>query len=114
MRMYQSLARRSRLAAKAGVLAIVLAIAVAGFFIVQRRVTRPITKMTEAMGALAAGDMDVEIVGATRSDEIGDMARAVEVFKRDAIERQRLDVVLDLADLALRDLALSGRLFLPA
>ncbi len=84
-------AAQNRLIFQSSLLAAVVLLAIAGFFIVQRRVTRPITKMTGAMGALAAGDMHVEIVGATRADEIGDMARAVEVFKRDAIERQRLE-----------------------
>ncbi|MFC5069022.1 methyl-accepting chemotaxis protein [Flaviflagellibacter deserti] len=84
-------AAQSRLMFQSGLLAAVVLLATASFFIVQRRVTRPITQMTDAMAALAAGDMNVEIKGASRSDEIGDMARAVEVFKRDAIERQRLE-----------------------
>jgi methyl-accepting chemotaxis protein len=52
---------------------------------------RPLRSMTGAMDRLAAGDLAVEIPGAERHDEVGGMARAVAVFKANAIERQRLD-----------------------
>ena len=41
------------------------------------------------MHRLADGDMDVEIVGADREDELGEMAKALEVFKANAIEAER-------------------------
>ncbi|WP_348931337.1 methyl-accepting chemotaxis protein [Aquabacter sp. CN5-332] len=82
---------KNLLLVQSGALVVVLVIAIAGFVIVQRRVIGPITGMTGAMGALAAGDLDVEIHGASRSDEIGNMARAVEVFKQNAIERHHLE-----------------------
>ncbi len=44
-------------------------------------VTRPIARLTRGMKALAGGDLDVEIVGQQNRDELGDMARAVEVFR---------------------------------
>ena len=49
-----------------------------------RRVSMPINRMTETMEALAAGDLSVVIPSADARDEIGDMARAVQVF-RDAM-----------------------------
>src|SRR5258706_4767351 len=55
-----------------------------------RRVTRRIRAITDVMGRLAGGDATVAIPGTARRDEIGDMAAAVEVFKVNAIERQRL------------------------
>jgi methyl-accepting chemotaxis protein len=45
------------------------------------RVTRPLRNLTDASTALANGDLDVEIRGASRGDELGDLARAVEVFR---------------------------------
>src|SRR5690606_13980811 len=43
------------------------------------------------MGRLAAGDTAVEVPARDRKDEIGAMAAAVQVFKDNAIERQRLE-----------------------
>ncbi|MCJ2084048.1 methyl-accepting chemotaxis protein [Methylobacterium sp. J-090] len=54
-------------------------------------VARPVTAMTGVMGRLATGDVAVSIPGADRGDELGAMARAVQVFK-DAL------VAKDLAD----------------
>ena len=53
-------------------------------------VMRPLSAMTEAMKALAAGDRGAAVPGTRRSDEIGLMARAVQVFKDNAIEMDRL------------------------
>ena len=52
-----------------------------------RGISAPIGAMTAAMRRLAEGDTAVEIVGSGRGDEIGAMAKAVEVFKQNAIER---------------------------
>ncbi|MBI3709468.1 MAG: HAMP domain-containing protein [Proteobacteria bacterium] len=73
-----------------GVLLSGLAVAGLAFWIVVRRVTRPLQKMTETMTALAAGDDEVVVPGLGRSDEIGAMAGAVDVFKRNSIEMKRM------------------------
>jgi len=62
----------------------------AGISIVIRRVTRPVSAITEVMRRLADGDASVAIPGTSRRDELGEMATAVEVFRENAIERQRL------------------------
>ncbi len=49
-----------------------------------RTVSKPISRLTGTMDALAAGNLDVEVKGADRSDEIGAMAKAVQVFKENA------------------------------
>ena len=54
-------------------------------------ITRPLGAMTLAMRRLADGDTATAVAGQQRTDEIGDMARAVEVFKVNAIERTRLE-----------------------
>ncbi len=56
-----------------------------------RGISAPIGAMTAAMRRLAEGDTAVEVVGSGRGDEIGAMAKAVEVFKQNAIERARLE-----------------------
>ena len=60
--------------------------------LIARTIAGPITRMTGAMGRLAENDLSVEIVGRERGDEIGGMANAVQVFKENAIEVQRLKV----------------------
>jgi methyl-accepting chemotaxis protein len=56
-----------------------------------RLITGPIGAMTETMEALARGRHDISIGGVGRRDEIGAMARAVEVFRENAVERERLE-----------------------
>jgi methyl-accepting chemotaxis protein len=70
-------------------LALVLGLLTA--WLVGRSIVKPISGMTEAMGRLAAGDNAVEVPSRDSTDEIGAMAKAVEVFKRNAIERTRLE-----------------------
>ena len=48
---------------------------------------RPLTLITQAMGKLSRGDIDVDIPAVDRTDDIGDMARMVLVFKENAIEK---------------------------
>ena len=48
-------------------------------------IANPIRKMTEAMKLLAGGEKGVDIPGTDRSDEVGEMAEAVQVFKDNAI-----------------------------
>ncbi|SMF50134.1 methyl-accepting chemotaxis protein [Azospirillum oryzae] len=63
----------------------------AGIAIVIRRVIGPVTAMTAAMARLAGGDVTVMVPATDRGDEIGRMARAVAVFKDNAIEKQRIE-----------------------
>ena len=72
-----------------GGLALVLGVLIA--WIVSRSIIKPVAGMTGAMQRLAAGDNEVEIPSRDNRDEIGAMAKAVEVFKQNAIERIRLE-----------------------
>lgn len=55
-----------------------------------RTVSHALTEMTRQMSKLASGDKDVAIPGKERSDEIGQMARALEVFHRAGVRLERL------------------------
>ena len=59
--------------------------------VLARGLVRPMLAMTAAMTDLAAGKLEVRVPGATRKDEIGKMAAAVEVFKSNALVRQQLE-----------------------
>ena len=54
-------------------------------------VTRPLQVMTNAMRRLAEGGATVEVPAQARADEIGQMARAVLVFRDAAVENARLE-----------------------
>jgi len=73
---------------------IALAAAVFGLlfaWIIARGITGPVVEMTGTMTGLAAGDNGVDIPALDNKDEIGEMAKAVEVFKKNAIEKVRMD-----------------------
>ncbi len=57
-----------------------------------RTITGPISSITAVMGVLSGGDTTVEVLETEREDEIGDMARALEVFKTNRIEADRLAI----------------------
>jgi methyl-accepting chemotaxis protein len=54
-------------------------------------IARPIQKITAAMKSLASGDVEAAVPFAGRSDEIGEMAAAVEVFRSNALDNRRLE-----------------------
>ena len=58
-------------------------------FLIGRGIVRPLTGMTTAMAKLAAGDKSIDIPSRDNIDELGDMARAVEVFKDNMIRADR-------------------------
>ncbi len=72
----------------------VLVAAGCGYFVV-RRVTRPIDQLSSIMQRLAKRDLDVQIPGTERRDELGAMARAVEVFKQNTLAKDRLEAEAD-------------------
>ncbi len=74
-----------------------LLIAVAAVLLTSRSIVRPLTAMTEAMRRLADGDSATHVPATGRGDEIGQMAKAVLVFKdnmiaaRAAAEREQAE-----------------------
>jgi len=73
-----------------GLMATALA-AAASMWISSATVARPLARLGAAMDALAASDASVEIEGQNHRDEVGAMSRAVEVFRRNALDRTRLE-----------------------
>ncbi len=59
-------------------------------FAISRNITSRTKSLTQAMTALANNDIEIEIPATGSGDEIGAMARSVEVFKGNAIEKRRL------------------------
>jgi methyl-accepting chemotaxis protein len=59
--------------------------------LVNRDIAGPLHKLQALMERLAAGDMSVTILGTLRRDEIGGMAKTVQVFKDNALAMRRLE-----------------------
>ena len=59
--------------------------AVVSLLVARRGISTPVRDLTAAMSRLAEGNLDSTGTDATRKDEIGEMARAVEVFRRNAL-----------------------------
>ncbi|MVA26222.1 HAMP domain-containing methyl-accepting chemotaxis protein [Agrobacterium vitis] len=70
---------------------LVLALGIIGLAVIVHKVIRPIGALTRCMGALADGDLSVVVPGAKRRDEMGEMARSVEVFQIAAIRNKELE-----------------------
>jgi len=62
---------------------------VAGF--VMFRLSKRLDALSRAMAKLAAGESDVALPAISGKDEVADMAQAVQVFKQNAVERERLE-----------------------
>ncbi len=70
--------------------AIVAGVGVVGFlvsFLIGRGIARPVVAMSQAMRELGAGNFAVQLPGLERQDELGQMARAVDEFKAQAMAK---------------------------
>ncbi|BAI76279.1 methyl-accepting chemotaxis protein (plasmid) [Azospirillum sp. B510] len=57
---------------------------------ISRAITRPLGTVTREMGRLAEGDLAVIVTDHERRDEIGALARALQIFKTNALEIARM------------------------
>jgi methyl-accepting chemotaxis protein len=73
-----------------GALGLAVLLCVAAASVIITGVLRPIAALTVTMGHLAKHDLETKIAGLGRTDEIGRMADAVQVFKESMIETDRL------------------------
>ena len=69
-------------------LSLVLGMALA--WLIARSIVTPVKKMTDTMTRLAGGDRTVDVEGRSFADEVGEMARAVQIFKDNAIRTESL------------------------
>ncbi|MDI1364624.1 MAG: methyl-accepting chemotaxis protein, partial [bacterium] len=66
------------------------AIIAGGIWMIRRAVVRPVQAITQYMAELAAGDYERTVPFAGRHDELGDMAKAIAVFREGVLERRTL------------------------
>lgn len=70
---------------------VVIVVVVIVSIVSARSIVQPITDMTDVMNDMSNGDYQQDIPGSGRSDEIGEMASALEVFKANALEKIKLE-----------------------
>ena len=82
-----------------------LAAGAIGVLYVQRRLVRRLTAIGDAMRRLSSGETDLAVPAAKDSDEIGEMARSLEVFRSGEIERREMAVRRENEQVAQRERA---------
>ncbi|MGW8279870.1 methyl-accepting chemotaxis protein [Sphingomonas aurantiaca] len=70
---------------------VLIAIAVTLAFGLSRLIAQPVSRLTRTMGDLAAGKKHLTVPDLDRGDEIGDMARAVLIFRDAAVAKEAAD-----------------------
>jgi methyl-accepting chemotaxis protein len=89
VKLVEGLSRNRLLLMIVATISVLAAIAI-GVFYVQRRLVRRLTSIGDAMRRLSSGDTDLTVTAAADRDEIGDMARSLEVFRGGEIERREM------------------------
>jgi methyl-accepting chemotaxis protein len=72
------------------VIVVLMLLSIAIAWAITRSVVKPLSSLRERMASLSAGELDAPVVNADRTDEIGQMARTVQVFRDSMIETNRL------------------------
>jgi methyl-accepting chemotaxis protein len=62
-----------------------------------RSITGPVSRIIAVMERLARDDTSVEVLGQDRKDEVGDIARSVQVFKQNALDKKRMEAEAEAA-----------------
>jgi methyl-accepting chemotaxis protein len=84
---YQKTSRQLVIVAAVGILFGVLA----GYVIGQFGIVRPVNLLKSVMEAFARNDLRADVPGIDRRDELGDMARTVEIFKKNGLDKIRME-----------------------
>jgi methyl-accepting chemotaxis protein len=72
--------------ALSGIVAVLIVISL----VISRGIANPLLTLGDVMRKLASDDLTVSVTGAERRDEVGMMARSVEVFRANGLEMRRL------------------------
>ena len=75
----------------AGLALPILALVAAAMLLIQRSIAGGLRQVSATMTGLADGDLEVAVPGTRRGDEIGAIARAIDVFKEAARQKLRLE-----------------------
>jgi methyl-accepting chemotaxis protein len=103
-------ARISSSARSGFIVALLLTLAVCGLAILAvslllARIVRPLRELTGSVSGIASGELDLAVPGGARQDELGEMARAVELLRVGSVERRQLAAAQQVAQQAQIDRA---------
>ena len=84
-------AKRSTIWLCVGLLALSLVAGSAIAYFIARSITLPIEGVKTCMTALTNGNTDVDVIGADRKDELGEMAASVQVFKNNMVRMKQME-----------------------
>ncbi len=96
------ISERARWGLSGGVAFVICFLLLATVFF-ETQVWHQLVRMSDIMQRLARGDLEAEVAGTSRHDEVGEMARAVEVFKVNAKEVVRLESEADVQEAGLNE-----------
>ncbi|WP_343225689.1 methyl-accepting chemotaxis protein [Oricola nitratireducens] len=71
-------------------IAVVAVMSIAGY-LVSAGMTKPLIDLAGLMNRLTSGDTSIEIASTARKDEVGAMARALESFRKNALEKDSIE-----------------------
>ncbi|EJB02373.1 methyl-accepting chemotaxis protein [Rhizobium leguminosarum] len=74
-----------------GVVTLLLLVLLAGSWFANIAIVKPMKNLSSTMSTLAEGDFDATVPEAERTDEIGVMGRAVQVFKENGLKARRME-----------------------
>jgi len=74
-----------------GISLIIFIIICSGAIFISRGITKPLADITHKMDLLANGDKTIEVFFTGNKDEIGELARALETFKANAIKMEAME-----------------------
>lgn len=60
-------------------------------WLIGRSITRPVRSLTNTMGDLTSGTLDITVPYTDNTSEIGDIARAIEIFQQNAVRTRQLE-----------------------
>ena len=70
---------------------VAVALGIAAALLIGRSITAPVNGLTTAMGRLSDGDLETTVPSTDGKDEVGEMARAVQVFKDNMVRARELE-----------------------
>ena len=79
-----------QLLAAAGLIAVVLTFAIAGVQMTNRRISRPAAVLATVVGRMRNGELSLDVPGQDAADELGDVAKAIDMLRQQALHAQEL------------------------
>ncbi|MBB5693457.1 methyl-accepting chemotaxis protein [Muricoccus pecuniae] len=83
-------AARTRLLVSLLLAGMALLVAIGSINLLLRRLVTPVRDLTDGVGRIAAGELDIEVPHRGRPDEVGAMAEAIEVLRANSVARRSL------------------------